>query len=133
VGRMFYACLAVILASCSVTARSIHVHVSADHVHHDHHHGPASHEHGGGPSTPNGDGLRVSSCPAATHAVFFKLSSKAASVPLTWTVSLPPVDTFVLPPPPAGRLERVVLDPRQHSPPARTAAPPRAPPVTHTA
>ena len=130
VRRFFYACLAVVIASCSMTPRALHVHVSVGHSHHEHEHGPASHEHRSHSHRPSADLPRLSSCDPATHAVFLNHTTPVVSATATYVTAVVSTDQFALAPPTARYLNRIVIEPRQHSPPDSAPALPRPPPLS---
>lgn len=140
VRRLLYTCLAVAIAWCSTTPRSLHVHVSASHSHQEHDHGPASHEHERQQShhsekhpASGTDVAHLSACEPATHAVFLNYATKAVSATTIAVVVTMAADPVVLVPPVARYFTRVTLEPRQHGPPGGAPASPRPPPLTQAA
>ena len=138
--RLLYTCLAVAIACCSTTARSLHVHVSVGHSHHEHDHGPASHEHQPRHShhadeqPANGTDLaQLSACEPATHAVFLNYSTKAVSATTIAVVATMAADPVALVLPIARDFTRITLEPRQHSPPDGAPTSARPPPLTQAA
>lgn len=137
--RLLAACLAIALVWTLVRPATAHVHVSGalDRVVHDHgpaaghHHHHDDDEHHAARKPTTGDAVAATqrlNGRDAGHAVFFKVSTTTATTAFMMPFEV--VEVYVLPvdPPRGGAI--VLLEPRQHGPPAFAPVPARAPPAS---
>jgi hypothetical protein len=143
VRRLLSFVLAVIVAVCSATISSPHVHAYGGHDHPEHQHGPASHgheHHHGSAATPAHDhhdahedvghiaSVRIEACDAGDHAI--RVPGAVAPVPQAHVQLAVLSSLIVVPPVAPARLGFAPLDVRVHGPPQDTRLPARAPPLT---
>jgi hypothetical protein len=146
VRRVLSFVLAVILAVCSATIASPHVHAYDGHEHPEHQHGPASHgheHHHGAAATPAHDhhdghedaadiaSVRIEACDAGDHAI--RIPGAVAPLPQAHAPLAVLSSLIVVPSVAPSRLALAPLDVRVHGPPSDTRLPARAPPLTFLA
>jgi hypothetical protein len=109
-------------------ASRLHTHAYDDHDHPEHHHGLTAHEHHTAPARPDAAPRRLEDCDPGQHAVPFAFMFAAPAPPPALAAEVLDLLTTAAPAPRIGAAGRHA-DVRVHGPPARTQAPPRAPPL----